>query len=75
MEWNKAIEESKKGTAFRIHKENVENINANRKITIIRYKNGTAYRLVSELGKVNFVLSGGAKDYEINGFTDWKPSE
>ncbi len=73
MEWKEAIKESKFGSATRVHREN-PNKKLNRKIRVIRHKDGSAYRLVSEGGKVNFDLSGEALVDEYSCHYDWKPS-
>lgn len=68
MDWEKAIEESVKGTATRIIEY------GNDKNTIVKYKDGSGYNLVSNNGKVDFFLSRPAADFELNGFDDWQPS-
>jgi TusA-related sulfurtransferase len=70
MEWTKAIEESKKGTAIRIiHGDNGS------KRTIIKYKDGSGYCLASQNGKVDYLMSRPAQEFEMNGFNDWQPGE
>ena len=70
MNWQEAIKESKKGTATRV----VNNGNGLKRI-IIRYKDGSGYLLASKAGKVDYFLSRPAQNFEMEGFTDWQPSE
>ena len=69
MDWQKAISESKKGTATRRQK------NGNKIETFVRYKDGSGYRLVSENGIVIYRLSGEVQSNKLEGFTDWQPSK
>ncbi len=69
MEWQEAISKSTKGTATRI-----ENKNGKRRTTV-RYNDGSGFVLVGEKHKVDFGNSHEATSRDLNGFTDWLPSE
>jgi len=69
MNWQEAIQESKKGTATRVEESK------GKKYTTIKYKDGSGFLLVGENMKVDFSNSREATSKELNGFTDWKPSE
>ena len=70
MKLNQALKKSSKGTACREYKDIVEN-----KVTIIAYKDGSFYRMVSKNGKVLFGLSGQPRDDEYLRKNDWQPSQ
>lgn len=69
MNWQEAIQDSKKGTATRVEEKN------GKIYTTIRYKDGSGFLLVGENMKVDFSNSREAMSKELNGFTDWQPSE
>lgn len=69
MNWQEAIQKSKKGTATRVEENN------RKRYTTIRYKDGSGFLLVGENMKVDFSNSREATSKELNGFTDWQPSE
>tara|TARA_B110001450_G_scaffold251786_1_gene272399 strand:+ start:284 stop:493 length:210 start_codon:yes stop_codon:yes gene_type:complete len=69
MNWQEAIQESKKGTATRVEESK------GKKYTTIKYKDDSGFLLVGENMKVDFSNSREATSKELNGFTDWKPSE
>lgn len=71
MTWQEAISKSTNGNAIRIMKSKKDEV----KRTILRYKDGSGYCLASKDGKVDFFLSRPAQDFEMDGFTDWEPSE
>ncbi len=70
MNWQEAINESIKGTATRTldSKNGIKSV-------IIRYKDGSGYKLVSNNGKLDSFLCRPAQRFEMDGFDDWGPSE
>lgn len=69
MDWIEAIQQSKKGTATRVEE------NKGKRYTTIKYKDGSGFLLVGEKMKVDFSNSRKSTSKELNGFTDWQPSE
>lgn len=69
MNWQEAIQKSTKGTATRIEKRGTK------RYTTVRYKDGSGFVLVGEKHKVDFSNSREATSKDLNGFTDWLPSE
>lgn len=70
MNWDEAIKQSKKGTAFR-------RVETDRyRITFVRYSDGSCFKLVAfkDTGKVNYDLSRPAEKKDIEGYSDWEPS-
>ena len=69
MNWQEAIQKSKKGTATRFEEKN------GKRYTTIKYKDGSGFLLVGENIKIDFNNSREATSKELNGFTDWQPSK
>jgi tRNA(Leu) C34 or U34 (ribose-2'-O)-methylase TrmL len=69
MNWQEAIQKSTKETATRIEKKGTK------RYTTIRYKDGSGFVLFGENHKVDFSNSREATSKDLNGFTDWLPSE
>jgi len=65
-----AIEQSEKGTATRTIYPST-----GFKETIIAYKDGTGFVLVSLMGKVQHEACRAAKNSELEGFYHWEPSK
>lgn len=69
MNWQEAIQKSKKGTAIRVEEKN------DKRYTTIKYKDGSGFLMVGEKMRVDFSNIREATSKELNGFTDWQPSE
>lgn len=69
MKVAEAIKKSKKGTANRVFNDIIGN-----KVTVIAYKDGSYFQLISKNGKVLHGLCGQAAPYTYKGKTDWQPS-
>lgn len=69
MTVQEAIDLSDIGTAFR------ETETDSHKTTIIGYKDGSGYCIVSAGGKMDYFLSRPANIFEMTGNHDWKPSK
>lgn len=70
MSKSEAIEQSEKGTATRI-----DYPSTGFKETVIAYRDGSGFILVSLMGKVQFDACREAKNNELEGFEDWEPSK
>lgn len=69
MNWQEAIQKSKKGTVTRVEEKN------GKRYTTIKYIDGSGFLLVGENMGIDFSNSREATSKELNGFTDWQPSE
>ncbi len=70
MIWREAVEKSSCGSAVRRVK-----LDNDLTKTMIRYDNGDGYIMVAKDGIVDYDKCRIPKKHELDGFTDWKPSE
>ncbi len=70
MIWREAVEESSRGSAVRRVKLDNGLIQ-----TMIRYDDGDGYIMVAKEGIIDYDKCRVPKKHELNGFTDWEPSE